>query len=434
MVPCRFNHRAPRSGEFDMRCNFLATNSRRNGAGQPRTDITPAAYALRLAATALVIALTGCASRPEPALKLATLPAAGASSINLLIATTRRPSDDPGIRFGGERTLTTRFASMTVSIPARHQSGDIAWPQGGAPDAANAFAATRFETIPRESIRAALQDSIRQSRSSHVLVFVHGYNTRFDEAAFRLAQIVHDSGAPVTPVLFSWPSWGSLSSYPYDRESAAISRDGLETVLTALSREPGVSQVSILAHSMGGWLTLEALRQMAIRNRQIFPKITDIMLAAPDVDVDVASAQGRVIQSVPKKARITLFVSGDDKALNASRFLWGSRDRLGSLDPKAEPYRTNLAKSGVEVIDLTSTDGGDSLNHGKFATSPTVVRLIGTRLASGQRLHGESSLGERAGAVTQGTVKILGDVVTSPLRIGTQNPLLNEPVSEKGIE
>jgi esterase/lipase superfamily enzyme len=376
----------------------------------------------RCGAALLLVMLAGCAARPEPALKLAAASPPGAASVSLLVATTRRPSDDPAIRFGGERILTPQFAGMTVSIPARHQAGEILWPQGGTPDATNAFAATRFETIPRERIRPVLRETIRQSRSSHVLVFVHGYNTRFDEAAFRLAQIVHDSGAPVTPVLFSWPSWGALSAYPYDRESAAISRDGLETVLTELSRDPAVSQVSILAHSMGGWLTLEALRQMAIRQKQIFPKITDIMLAAPDVDVDVASAQGRVLQSVPRKARITLFVSADDKALSASRFLWGSRDRLGSLDPKQEPYRTNLARSGVEVIDLTATNSSDSLNHGKFASSPNVVRLIGMRLASGQRLHGETSLGERAGAFTQGTVRAVGNIVTAPLRAGTSDP------------
>ncbi|MGL5446226.1 MAG: alpha/beta hydrolase, partial [Rhabdaerophilum sp.] len=248
------------------------------------------------------------------------------------------------------------------------------------------------------------------------------------------AQIVHDSRANVTPVLFSWPSWGSLASYPYDRESAAISRDGLESVLRDLARDPAVSQVSILAHSMGGWLTLETLRQMAIREKQIFPKITDIMLAAPDVDVDVALAQGRAIQGVPRKAQITLFVSADDKALNASRFLWGSRDRLGSLNADQEPYKTNLAKSGVEVIDLTATASGDSLNHGKFASSPPVVRLIGTRLASGQRLHGETSLLEEAGAITQGTVRAVGNVVTAPLRIGTQNPLDSEPPASSSLD
>ncbi|MGL4240593.1 MAG: alpha/beta hydrolase, partial [Beijerinckiaceae bacterium] len=333
------------------------------------------------------------------------------------VAPTRRPTDDEGRRFGGERTLSTRYAAMTVALPRGRRDGEIVWPSRSPPDPAQSFAAVRFEYLPREKAQAGLSDAIRRSGSSHVLLFVHGYNTRFDEAAFRFAQIAADSQARVTPVLFSWPSWGSLTAYPYDRESAAISRDALEGVMRDLARNPKVSQVSVLAHSMGGWLTLEALRQMAIRQNEIPAKIGNVMLAAPDVDVDVASAQGRVLLEARRRPKMTLFVSDDDRALNASRILWGSRDRLGSLDPNKEPYRTNLAKNGVEVVNLSDVSSADSLNHGKFATSPEIVQLIGRRLAAGQKLEGPHSIGEGANAVTQGTLRTLGDVVTAPIRI-----------------
>lgn len=378
---------------------------------------------------ALGVALTGCASRPDPALKLAATSANGAS-VNLLVATTRRPSEDTAVRFSGDRSLALRFASLTISVPKDRAAGEIIWPSGGEADASRTFAATAFATVPKGGNRQAIGETIRRSGRSHVLVFVHGYNTRFDESAFRFAQIVHDAGAQVTPVLFSWPSWGTLSAYPYDRESAATARDGLETVLTELVRDPAVKQISVLAHSMGGWLTLESLRQMAIRNKRIFPKITDVMLAAPDVDVDVALAQGRAIQAAATRPRMTLFVSSDDQALNVSRLLWGSRDRLGSFDPSKEPYRTNLAKSGVDVFDLTSQKGASGgLNHDKFATAPAIVGLIGQRLAGGQRLHGETSLGESASALAAGTVQAVGNVVTAPLRIGERS---GEPDTSAG--
>ncbi len=366
-------------------------------------------------------AMAGCASRPDPALKLVSAVPEGASNVKLLVATTRRQSADPAIRFSGERGRELRFASLDVSVPHERPTGEIIWPSGGTADPLKNFAATRFEPISADKIRNVLDESVAKSGKRHVLVFVHGYNTRFDEAAFRLAQIVQDSGAPVTPVLFSWPSWGTLASYPYDRESAAVSRDGLETVLRALAKDPSVSEVSILAHSMGGWLTLESLRQMAIREKQIFPKIKDLMLAAPDVDIDVAAAWAKEIQGVKPRPRTTLFVSADDKALRASGLLWGSRDRLGSINANEEPYRTNLAKFGVDVVDLTSIKSTDSTNHGKFASSPLVVRQIGVRLAAGQELHGSTSLAERSGAILQGTVRTVGDVITSPLRVGDVN-------------
>jgi esterase/lipase superfamily enzyme len=46
-----------------------------------------------------------------------------------------------------------------------------------------------------------------------VLVFIHGFNNRFDDAVFRFAQIVHDADARVVPVLFTWPSRGSVLAY-----------------------------------------------------------------------------------------------------------------------------------------------------------------------------------------------------------------------------
>ncbi|MBN8535226.1 MAG: alpha/beta hydrolase [Rhizobiales bacterium] len=371
--------------------------------------------------TLLAGALAGCSSRPQPALGVAgdVLRPDAASVVNVLAITTRRPSEDAALRFSGERTLTPRFAEVAVSIPKNRKTGEIQWPSGGIADPAQNFGAVRFEAMERDAFAKRLLTSAQKTKR-HVLVFVHGYNTRFDEAVFRIAQIVHDSGAEVTPVLFSWASWASLGSYPYDRESAALGRDSLELLLAKLADTPSVGQVSVLAHSMGGWLTLETMRQMVIRKGTIPPKIKDVMLAAPDVDVDVAAAQGRVLQQARNKPRVTLFVSSDDKALGASRWLWGSTDRLGAIDPSREPYRSNLARSGVTVVDLSDVRGGDSLNHGKFAENASVVKLIGQRLASNQSLESDGASGGVLHFVVKGAAATVETVLTAPVRLGEQ--------------
>lgn len=385
--------------------------------------------AWRMAAVAFTgLALASCASRPPPALAPTVAAPPGAEVVDLLVSTTRRPDNDPALMFGGLRTLTPRFASLSVSIPPGHKPGEIAWSTSTPPDPGVSFAAVRTAHLDRDGFVAALRQSIRRTGRSHVLIFVHGYNTRFDEAAFRFAQIVKDSAAPVTPVLFSWSSWGTLSAYPYDRTSASISRDGLESLMASLAAEPEVREISVLAHSMGGFLTMEAMKQMAVRRGRLPPKLGNLMLAAPDIDVDVAQEQGRAFG--PKRPRITLFVSRDDGALNFSRFVWGSRDQLGAIDPNKEPYKTNLARFGVEVIDLTDVSSADRLGHGKFAQSPEVVRSIGLRLATGQRLAGESNdVGEGATILTRGTLNAAVDVLTTPLRIVNpqQGPQADNP-------
>jgi esterase/lipase superfamily enzyme len=246
----------------------------------------------------------------------------------------------------------------------------------------------------------------------HVLLFVHGYNTRFEEAVYRLAQIAHDSDAPVVPVLFTWPSRGKLLDYVYDRESATYSRDALESVLQEMAKDPNVESISILAHSMGNFVAVEALRQMAIRNRGLPPKIKDIMLAAPDIDVDVFRREIAEIEASDKSPPVTLFVSQDDRALAFSRRLAGDEPRLGAIDPNVEPYRSILEEAHVQVVDLTKVKSDDSVNHGKFAQSE-VVKAIGARLAAGQTLNdGRQTMGESFGGIAEGAAATVGKAAT----------------------
>ena len=254
-----------------------------------------------------------------------------------------------------------------------------------------------------------------------VLIFVHGYNNRFSDAVFRAAQIVHDSDAEVTPILFTWPSRGNLFSYGYDRESASLSRDALEQLLDMLVRDPAVQEVDILAHSMGNFLVLETLRQMAIRDRRIPAKIDDVMLAAPDVDVDVF--QNEILDMGEPHPKFTLFASRDDKALALSGWIWGSDAQLGAIDPKSEPYRSRLAAEHVNVLDLTDIKSDDGVNHNKFVNSPELVRLVGKRWASGQTFSDskESIADEVLGAAANG----VGALETSveQAETGTRTPL-----------
>ncbi len=357
--------------------------------------------------------LPACASRPAPGLVPVAVPA-DATVVPILAGATRRPTDEPGLLFGGDRTLRLNHAALAISIPQGSRPGEVMWPQTVPPDPRASFAAAEARYIDREAFAAALRQRIRTTGQRDVLVFVHGYNTRFDEAAFRFAQIVRDSGAPVTPVLFSWASRGSVAAYPYDRTSADMARDGLERLLDDIAREPAVRDITILAHSMGNIVGMEALRNMGLRHGAPHPKIRNFMMAAPDIDVD--SAQQIAVGMGARRPRFTLFISRDDRALDLSRYIWGSRDRLGQIDPSQEPYRTNLARFGVEVVDLTDVPAQDAAGHVKFADSPQIVRLIGARLAAGQGLTGNAQTASDVLAGTaQGAIGVIGTVLTAPL-------------------
>jgi esterase/lipase superfamily enzyme len=260
--------------------------------------------------------------------------------------------------FNGERAEDVSYASVTVSIPPddARTVGKVQYPGSVPGNPQSDFVTVASGYLDKRAFSTAVSSAAKQ-HGGKVLVFVHGFNNRFDDAVYRFAQIVHDSKAEGTPVLFTWPSRGEvrLNSYAYDRESATLSRDALEELLDTLGANPNVKEVNVLAHSMGNLVTLEALRGKAIAGRRIGSKIKNVLLVAPDVDVDVFKTQIRRMGT--PRPRFALFVSQDDKALGLSQLIWGGMPRLGDIDPEQEPYHDILAQQQITVFDLTKLEG-----------------------------------------------------------------------------
>lgn len=357
----------------------------------------------------LLCALSGCGGHAKNVLIPVADSSPNSTKVDMLVATTRSRSTIQGEMFTGERALAPAFADITVSIPPANvrKIGEVAWPRRLPSNPATDFATLKADEITRDDAKKWLSASVRRSHDRSVLVFIHGFNNRFEDSVYRFAQIVKDSGVHSAPVLVTWPSRGSLLAYGYDRESTNYTRNALETLFQYLARDPEVKEVSILAHSMGNWLALEALRQMAIRNGRLPAKFENVMLASPDVDVDVFRQQ--IIDMGKQHPKFTLFVSRDDRALAVSRRVWGDVARLGAIDPEQAPFKTELADSQITVIDLTKVKAGDSLNHGKFAESPEVVQLIGARISDGQTLtDSKVGLGDKILAATTSTAAAAG--------------------------
>jgi esterase/lipase superfamily enzyme len=158
-----------------------------------------------------------------------------------------------------------------------------------------------------------------------------------------------------------------------------------------------------MAHSMGSWLTMEALRQMAIRRGRLPAKLSHVILASPDLDVDVFQEQ--LDEIGPERSRITIFTSKDDRALLVSRRLAGGVQRLGAVD---------LTKPEVQA----GVRAGDGLNHTKFAESADVVQSIGRRLIAGDRVSDSRlGLGETIGAAAIGTAQGVGSAISATVNL-----------------
>lgn len=384
------------------------------------------------------LSLAGCGGRATGVLEPVTATATGATPTPILVAAQRAKSADPGEMFSGERSGRMTYARIVVSVPpdAARKIGEVQWPSTRPGDPAKDFVVAESQTLDADAALAAMRAQLAKTPGRRVMVFVHGYNTRFEEAVFRLAQIVHDSGAPAVPALFTWASRGKLFAYGYDRESSTYARDALERMLTHLAQDRTVGEVTVLAHSMGNWVTMEALRQMAIRRGAIPKKITQVMLAAPDVDVDVF---GRQFAALGKgRPAFTLFASTNDDALAISQRLWGGVERLGAVDVESQPWKGWLKEQRIDVVDLTDVKG-DPTGHTTFARSPEIVRSLRDRMAAGQALHdGGAGIGDKAAMVATGAAEAVGAAaglaVAAPLAVvdGRTRDSLGDRVGQVG--
>ena len=320
--------------------------------------------------------LTGCSA-------LSGKPELASSSqgkiVPIFIATTRTVSPDG--HAGNDLSQTTNYLMNLVNIPRDHKTGIIEQPRFGSADQKSHFVFVGQRVLDHDTFRGEITSQLsgRVGASRDVMIFVHGYNTGYDEARFRLAQIAVDSNFTGVPILFTWPSQARAFAYGADKENATASRDDLWQVLNELSTIPGLGRIHIVAHSMGTWLTMEALREAAISGRGDFNgHLGEVMLAAPDIDLDVFKQQlGRVAPF----ARISVFAASDDRALSLSSMLAGDRQRVGALDLSKSDQREQITKLGVRVYDLSNSDTPDFFKHGSFAEAPEAGRAIGERLA-----------------------------------------------------
>ncbi len=271
---------------------------------------------------------------------------AGPHSILTFVCSTREAGP------GGVDTMRAdgpAYSLQILSIPPDHHAGQIERPAFGSPDPEHHIMVASTRDLSEAEFRNEVATDIsgRIGSNRDVLLYVHGFNTSFDAARFRLAQIVTDGRFGGIPVLFTWPASNSLLDYEAARESATASRDSLANLLKDLSEIPDVGRIHILAHSLGTWLTMEALRQRAIAGSpSLNGKLGLVMLAAPDIDLSVFRSQLSELDA----SHVSVLVSADDRALSLSRTLAGDRPRVGALDPRKPSDRAALARLGGENL------------------------------------------------------------------------------------
>ena len=340
-------------------------------------------------ATVVIAAACGGATPPTPTPVPAPPPAppraadarsyaaldTGSVRLNILLATTRRSvsSERPGERYGPDDADSLQFAAVSVNVPSYRVRGTGELPRPSTlrsnalsyrPDPQKDFFVT--STIPVDSARFVqrLASDLALTHSRELLVFVHGYNVAFEDAAVRAAQVAADLNFDGTVLLFSWPSAASVTAYVRDQQAARNAGYQLLRVLRnhAVAAQP--DRIHVVAHSMGNEVLGKAMTLTSPSDPT--PRLTQVVLAAPDVDARVFRRE-ILPRLTPHAEHITLYASSDDDALRASRLVNGA-GRLGLGGDSITVI------DGMDTIDATRVSA-DVLGHTLFGNQGFLADL-----------------------------------------------------------
>ena len=301
--------------------------------------------------------------------------------VPVFYGTDRAVEPDPKrLQFGSERGHKLQLGRALITVPLAHKVPHIERPwlieipyfkvkiYEEKEDPAKHFTLQEISSLTEDQMLALVKQRLAQSSTfkDHAFVFVHGFNTSFDCALYRTAQIAYDLKFDGVPFVYSWPSGGKVASYTYDHGSVEQAEPTLAEFLNLVIQKSGAKSISLIAHSMGNELLLRVLERLR-------PKIPDgvvisqVILAAPDVDRDKFNIIARQITNFAKG--VTLYAASNDRALGYSAKFWGGVPRAGDV-----PITGPLIIPGVDTIDVTavSTDAL-GLNHSGYAENPALL-------------------------------------------------------------
>ena len=315
--------------------------------------------------------------------------------------TNRRLEEAGGqVRFTGERDRQVHYGWCRVAVPKSHRIGSIGspWWKRLLTLTDDRLKIVKTTVLEADAYWAQIADGLASApiEERDAVVFVHGFNVSFDEAAIRAAQLGFDLGISGVMAFYSWPSQGNIRSYASDEATIEASEDYITDFLTAMATRSGARRVHVIAHSMGNRGLLRAIGRIAASaaERSHVP-FDQIILAAPDVDYDTFRRLSVSYRQVAK--RTTLYVCGRDRAVEASKWIHDYA-RAGLVPPVT-------IVPGIDTINVSNLDL-TLLGHGYIAEARELLTDMHTLLRHGT--PPEQRFGLRAATTEDGTYWMVG--------------------------
>ena len=310
-----------------------------------------------------------------PAIAAAAPPAEKWVEIPIHYATRRNVTGNPSPEryFGENDTFSVQHGVALVSIPDAYRPGRddtrglcrffTAVGFGCKKNQSNAVMLAEINPMDPGSWKAQVDALIGADPDVEGLVYVHGYNNSFADAAIRTAKLVHGTGFPGVAFTYDWPSQTTVPGYAADYTAARRSIPDFKRFLLRIADSTKIAKMAIVAHSMGTQLVSEAIRELASERPAL--KFGPIVLAA--ADMDSATFVEQLAASVSAGgAPVTLYASSRDRVIQLSSDVVNAARRVGSGPPAVILYPR------IDYVDASAIDT-DLLGHGYFVENKELI-------------------------------------------------------------
>ncbi|MDO3518699.1 alpha/beta hydrolase [Ralstonia pseudosolanacearum] len=293
-----------------------------------------------------------------------------------MFGTNRKPQFDATgkvlIGFSEARDDYLHFGRVWVDIPAGHQVGSLGGERGPwfRKEPELKFHSIEPSTDRWSFITMAQQQLAKVSgaQGSYVVVFIHGFNNGFEDAARRAAQLGADLEVPPSNMFFfSWPSRGRTPDYTFDEATIDASEVHLRSYLQTVIKIADGRKVHLIAHSMGNRALLRVISTSTSALGAQGMRFGQIILAAADVDRDLFAQLAPSYLAVSD--RTTVYLSPYDFAVEQSQLVHNAPragcgtapqvvisgiDNVVSTEPESFPYHAYFAETLPMMRDIKS--------------------------------------------------------------------------------
>jgi esterase/lipase superfamily enzyme len=329
-----------------------------------------------------------------------SMASAGGANVIVFYATDRLLTEG---KFDNSRGGKLRLGSIVVSIPPIHRLGQIELPRNVAVwgttlyqqnlDQKRHFTVLERDDLDQQTFPEAIRGSLARvnARSNEALVYIHGYNTSFDAAIHRAAQLKFDLRFDGSIFLYSWPSTARVSQYFVDQKNATASENHLDKVLEFFRTKCDLTYVHFIAEGLGAAPLMNVLARL-VSGPSLDCKIGRVILVTPDVDSAKFDELCAIVRKVTTLG-LTVYASANDKVLQVAANL-SSSPRAGQITDEGPVIETY-----VDVIDITSAADRFGLNHGIISGYEPILGDVAAMLAgrgsASMRLHMRAVEGKR---------------------------------------